>query len=105
MPSKPTTTKPSVLSTIHDGLVNNPELASRIESIIRLSNEPDENGRIRSADEVESLLIEEVRKLGSESLSHWAAGADRKLGKELKQTNPQVQMREKKLYSGGAGSA
>ena len=53
MSSKANTTKPSVLSAIHDGLLNNPELASRIESIIRLSNEPDESGRIRSADEVE----------------------------------------------------
>lgn len=97
MSSKVTTTNARVLSSIHDGLVNNPELASRIASIIELSNEPDENGKIRSADEVESLLIEEVRKLGNESLSRWAAGADRKLGKDLKQADPTVQMREKKL--------
>lgn len=104
MSSNPHTTQPRVLSAIHDGLLNNPELASRIESIIRLSNEPDESGRIRSADEVESLLIEEVRRLGNESLSQWAEKADRKLGKDLKKADPNVQMREKKRSSGGVDS-
>jgi len=56
------------------------------------------------ANTTESLLIEEVRRLGNESLSHWAEKADRKLGKELKKAEPDVQMREKKLSSGGADS-
>ena len=105
MPSKETTTEPSVLSSINEGLLNQPELATRIDSIIKLGNEPDENGKIRSADEVESMLIEELRKLGNESLSGWAESADRRLGKELKAEEPKVQMREKKLSNGGAALA
>lgn len=79
------------------GLADKPELAQRLLKIVNLANEPTETGKVRSADEVEALLIEEVRKLGNQTLSSWAQGMDKKLGEELKSQSGRTQMREKKL--------
>ena len=43
------------------------------------------------------MLIEELRKLGNESLVDWAEGVDGRMGEELKEQDPTVNMREKKL--------
>jgi len=59
--------------------------------------EPGEGGRIRSADEVEALLVEELRKLVNESLVGWAEGVDRRVGEDLRKAEPGAKMREKKL--------
>ncbi len=96
MHTKKTTTKQAVLDSIIEGLSEKPELAARIERIMKLADEPASGGRIRSADEVEAILVEEVRKLGNETLAGWAEGVDLRLGKELKEENPKVRMREKK---------
>tara|TARA_B110000014_G_scaffold171670_1_gene122144 strand:- start:183 stop:476 length:294 start_codon:yes stop_codon:yes gene_type:complete len=97
MPTKKPTTDRALLSSIHDGLINHPDLAERFDSILKIANEPSADGKIRSADEVESMLIEELRKLGNESLVGWAEGVDHRLGEELKAEDPTVKMREKKL--------
>ena len=55
------------------GLQSHPKLMARFLSILSLAEEPDHNGTIRSADEVEALLIEEVRKLGKEGMESWAS--------------------------------
>jgi len=105
MPNEKHTTDQSVLNSIKKILAGRPHLASRIESILEIVDEPNRNGEIRSADEVESLLVEELRQLGNEGLVQWSEGADKKAGKAFKASDKSVQMREKKLYSGGAGSA
>ncbi len=97
MRKKKTVTEPAVLSSIQSILSGRPELAERIQSILKITDEPLGEGKIRSADEVESRLIEELRKLGNESLTGWAGGVDRKLGEDLRASEPKVQMREKKL--------
>ena len=79
------------------GLADKPELAQRLLEIVKLANEPTDSGKVRSADEVEALLIEEVRKLDSQTLASLAQGMDMKPGKELKAQAGQTQMREKKL--------
>ena len=79
------------------GLESHPKLMDRFLSILSLAEEPDEEGRIRSADEVEDILIEEVRKLGKESMESWANKVDRLVGKRTKKEDPSVQLREKKL--------
>lgn len=105
MLDKKHTTDQSVLKSIEKVLASRPDLASRIDSILEIVDEPNRNGEIRSADEVESLLVQELRKLGNESLVGWSAGADKETGKAFKAGDKSVKMREKKLYSGGAGSA
>lgn len=78
-------------------------MAERVLSILKLADEPLDSGRIRSADEVESLLVEELRKLGNDSLSAWAGGVNENVYSTLKTENPQVQLREKKTSNGGLG--
>lgn len=97
MRKKQRSTDPSVLSSIHERLAERPDLADRIHSILQLAGEPEFGGKIRTADEVEAILIEELRKLGNESLAGWARGADHQLGGELKERKADVRMREKKL--------
>ena len=41
---------------------------ARFLSILSFAEEPDSDGTIRSADEVEAMFIEEVRKLGKVAL-------------------------------------
>ena len=79
------------------GLESHPKLMSRFLSILSLAEEPDVNGTIRSADEVEAMLIEQVRKLGQESLESWASKVDSIIGEQSKQEDPSVKLREKKL--------
>lgn len=48
-----------------------PNLKKRIQSILSIA---DDNGEgIVKADEVEGRIIEEVRRLGNETLTEWAA--------------------------------
>ena len=97
MATKKTTTKRALLTSIHDGLIGHPDLAERIDTILKIANNPSSGGEILSADQVESMLIEELRKLGNETLVGWAEEVDCQLGDELKKEDSSVRMREKKL--------
>ena len=79
------------------GLESHPKLMSRFLSILSLAEEPDIDGTIRSADEVESILIEEVRKLGKEGMESWASKLDALVGEHTRKADPSVKLREKKL--------
>jgi hypothetical protein len=95
MANKKQTTDESILNSIRDVLIDHPDLAEGVAAILKIANEPRANGTNRSADEVELLLIEELRKLGNESLFSWAEGRDNQLGEELKSERPGSKMREK----------
>ena len=97
MRKKKTATPRALTEQITSILSSRPDLAERILSILKIADEPLESGKIRSADEVELLLVEELRKLGNESLSTWASGVDEEVSSKLKAENPQAQLREKKL--------
>jgi hypothetical protein len=101
MRNKKTTTSRDLTDQINSILSTRPALAERILSILKLADEPLESGKIRSADEVESLLIDELRKLGNESLSSWAGGVDGNISSSIKSENAQANLREKKLSNGG----
>jgi hypothetical protein len=51
---------------------------------------------LKTADEVEELLIQEMRQLGNRSMSQWATHAEERVSKELKQQDPTVRSRKKK---------
>jgi hypothetical protein len=53
-------------------LNEHPELRRRVESIVLLV--ADEKGELREADAVEMQLIEQMRRMGQESLQAWATG-------------------------------
>ena len=97
MRNKKTSTDRAQIAQINSILSNRPIMAERILSILKIADEPLESGKIRSADEVESLLVEELRKFGNESLSSWASGVDENVSSAFKAENSQAQLLEKKL--------
>jgi hypothetical protein len=69
-----------------ESLRKHPELRDRIAAILKISE--GEEGGLRKADEVEELLIEEIRKLGNTSMKEWAKGAEAREGQEHQKKNP-----------------
>ena len=77
-------------------LEGNEVLLERFESILELA----EGGEGGTLDEVEAVLIEEVRKLGGETLGSWAARREDTLAEELRESSADgVRQREKKRCS------
>ena len=71
-----------------------PEMAARFESILNLASNAE--GPLKTADEVEALLVEEVRRLGHATMSQWAVRAEERVTQELKEQDPAVRSRKKK---------
>jgi len=67
-------------------LRKHPALFERFAAIMEISD--GEDGAIKTADEVEALLIEEVRKLGKTSLEHWAKETETRVGAAHLAKNP-----------------
>ncbi len=66
-----------------EGLRRHPALMERMHSIMDLAD----NGQA-TADEIEALLVEEVRRLGANTMESWANSAEQQSAKEFKQQNP-----------------
>ena len=62
------------LERLTEKLRRHPHLMERFEAIMELTQS--ESGPIRKADEVEELLVQEMRKLGNRAMQEWAAGAE-----------------------------
>ena len=75
-------------------LREHPELRERFETILQISSNAE--GPLKSADEVEALLIEEMRRLGNTTMGSWAAGAEQRLGQQFKEEHPPARARKKK---------
>ncbi len=75
-------------------LREHPELLARFQSIIGITR--NEGTALKTADEVEGLLIEEMRRLGHTGMSQWAVRAEERVSQELKRQQPQVRSRKKK---------
>jgi len=92
------TKKNSPLSAQEQQLIQrlrkHPELRERFESILEISANTD--GPIKSADEVEGILIEQMRRLGNTTMRDWAAGAEKRLGDQLKQKDASAGVHKKK---------
>jgi len=71
-----------------------PELMERFQTILEISSSAD--GPIKTADEIEGLLIEEMRRLGNTTMGTWAAGAEERLVKQFKEEHPSARARKKK---------
>lgn len=76
-------------------LRQHPELLERFQRILELSASTE--GPLQSADEVEALLIEELRRLGNTTMSEWAAGAEKRLGDQLEQKDSSAGVRKKNV--------
>ena len=75
-------------------LREHPELRERFRMILEITANAE--GPLKSADEVEGLLIEEMRRLGNTSLGSWAARAERVLAEQLQQKDASARERKKK---------
>jgi phosphoribosyl-dephospho-CoA transferase len=75
-------------------LRKHPELMERFRTILEITANAD--GPIKRADEIEALLIEEMRRLGHASMESWASGAEITLGEQLKQKDDSAGVRKKK---------
>jgi phosphoribosyl-dephospho-CoA transferase len=71
-----------------------PEIAKRMQEILALTDSAD--GPLKTADEIEELLIEELRKLGNTAMNGWAAVAEERVSQQLKEQDPSVRARKKK---------
>jgi hypothetical protein len=74
-------------------LREHPDLRERFEMILEITANAD--GPLRSADEVEGLLIAEMRRLGNTTLGSWAARAEQRLAEQLKEQDASACVRKK----------
>jgi hypothetical protein len=71
-----------------------PDLLARFQSILGITR--NEGTAHKTADEVEGLLVEEMRRLGHAGMSQWATRAEEHVGRAFKQQEPQARSRKKK---------
>jgi hypothetical protein len=87
------TLSPQELQMI-ERLREHPELMERFQSILEISANAD--GPVKSADEVEGLLIEEMRRLGNATMGDWATSAEKRLADQLGQKDVTARAHKKK---------
>lgn len=75
-------------------LRKDPELMERFRSILEITAKAE--GPVKQADEIEALVIEEMRRLGSATMESWAGRAERILGEQLQQKDASAVVRKKK---------
>jgi len=75
-------------------LRRHPEIMARVQSILEIAGR--QAGELKTADQVEELLIQEMRQLGHATMSQWAVQAEQRVSRELKEQDPTVRSRKKK---------
>jgi hypothetical protein len=75
-------------------LRQHPQMMARFQEILALA--ANEDGPLKTADEIEELLIEAMRQLGNQTMGQWANQAEERVGRELKEQDPTVLARKKK---------
>jgi len=95
---KHTATVPKDLSTqeiqLIEQLRQQPLIRARVESILAVARSAE--GPLKTADEIEGLLMEEMRQLGNTTLGAWAIQAEERASRELQNQDPTVRSRKKK---------
>lgn len=71
-----------------------PKMMEGVQRILEIANSAE--GALKTADEIEDLLIEEMRRLGNTTMTEWAIQAEQRVGQELKAREPEVLKRKKK---------
>jgi hypothetical protein len=65
-----------------EALERHPEMRERVLSILSMADNAD--GQPRKADDVEALLIEEIRKLGNATMGEWARSSEEQAAQQMK---------------------
>jgi hypothetical protein len=96
MKSKPVS--PTAVSAAEAQLLErlrqHPEMMERVQSILEIAYNTE--GPLKSADQVEELLIQEMRRLGNTSMHQWATQAEQRVSRELKAQDGTVRSRKRK---------
>ena len=58
-----------------DPLKGHPELLEQCESILQIASDGKPDAPLRTADEVEALVVEATRKPGNSTMTQWAQSA------------------------------
>ena len=91
-PSLPTHLTARELELI-EKLRQRPDMMDRVQSILAIAEEA--HGEM-TADQVEDLLVEEMRKLGNTTLRDWAGDVEERLTANLRQKDATLRSRKKK---------
>jgi len=75
-------------------LRRHPKMMERFQQILQIAVNQD--GPMKKADEVEELLIQEMRQLGHASMTEWAVQGEQRTTQELKEKDRSVRSRKKK---------
>lgn len=76
-------------------LREHPQMMVRVQRLLEIARNAE--GPLKTADEVEELRIEEMRRLGNVTLSQWAIQAEERVSTELKRQDGTVRSRKKTL--------
>jgi hypothetical protein len=71
-----------------------PQMMERLQSILEITGNTE--GPLKTADEVEELLLQEMRRLGNTSMHHWASQAEERVSQEVQAQDPTLRSRKKK---------
>jgi hypothetical protein len=69
-------------------------MLARLQGILDLAHAAE--GPLNTADEIESLLIQELRQLGSTTMNQWATQAEERVSAELQAQDATVRGLKKK---------
>lgn len=75
-------------------LRQHPELMERFQSILEITASGE--GPLKRADELEELLIQQMRRLGNTAMASWASRAEKTLGGQLQGKDSSAGVRKKK---------
>ena len=81
-------------SDLLEQLRDHPQIMERVQNILQIASAAE--GPLKTADQVEALLIQEMRRLGSATLHEWAIQAEERVSQELQSQDPTVLSRKKK---------
>jgi hypothetical protein len=77
-----------------------PEVMEHVETLKAIREQ--EDGVFRTADEVEGLVLAEVRKMGLETMTAWAGRAEARSAERYQERHPASHCVKKKPWNGGA---
>lgn len=72
-----------------------PQMSERIEAILAMSLSS-EGQEVKKADEIEAMLIEQLRALGASTMREWGAGAEQAIAQKHQKENPRSYCTKKK---------
>jgi hypothetical protein len=75
-------------------LRQHPEMMERVQNVLDIAYNTE--GPLKSADQVEELLIQEMRRLGNTSMHQWATQAEQRVSREFRAQDATVRSRKKK---------